>query len=1054
MKPAHPPTGVVEPLLREGRNCWRIEPAARMRMLVDGEAYFSALRESLQHARHTVFILGWDIDSRMQLAPEGPDDGLPAGLRDFLDALVRRNKSLRIYALSWDFAMLYALEREWLPAVKLDWQTHRRLSFRLDGRHPTGASHHQKVVVIDQRLAFVGGLDLTRCRWDTPAHAPDTPGRRDPSGHAYPPFHDVHAMVDGEAARALAQLAEARWYRATGMHVDLRFRDTRDAPYAPLDPWPASVAPDLTDVDVGISRTAPAFEGRGAVQEIQTLYLDAIAAARDRLYFENQYFTATPIGDALAARLAADDCPDIAVVSRRAESGWLQEQSMGVLRARLYRRLREADPQARFRLYCPEVPGIAPACVNVHSKVMVMDDALLVIGSANLNNRSMGLDTECNLAVAANGDARIAAGIARARNRLLAEHLDVTESAVADALTRAPGGLHGAIDALHREGERTLEAFTPELDEADDAASPGAVVLDPMEPIDFENVMETFIAHEARPRLIGRITALIVLLVVLAGLGLAWRYTPLREWADMQRVLGFVETIRHMRFASLAMMLVYVVGSLVMVPVTVLIVVTVVVFGPVMGALYALAGTALGAMAGYSVGRLAGRDAVQRFGGRRLNALSRQIGDHGLLAMIVLRLMPLAPFTLVNLVVGASRIRLRDCLLGTVIGITPGILIAAALVDRVTALAQRPNGWTAVLFAVVLVIPGLGIVALKRRIGGKSAPSAAKARAASASTESASRQTSNPTSSPTSNAASRRTSPDATVPDGADSPMETVSREMVVASYNVHGSVGTDGRHDPERIARVLDEIDADIVALQEVASNAPGVGLLASYAEARGMHVIPGPTLNRDGSTFGNALLTRFAPVAVRHIDLSVNGREPRGAIDATLAWQDAQGREMQLRVIATHLGLRPGERREQVHRLLQCLSNQPRAAMVLLGDVNEWFLWGRPLRWLHRYFERAPHVATFPSRWPVFALDRIWTSPRAHLNAVRRHTTPLARLASDHLPLVASLRTTLPVRAASASNPSGGRQQLPAQLHRDLGAGDVGEAEEQTRARRKTGT
>ena len=305
-------------LLREGRNCWRIAPASRMRMLVDGEAYFSALRDALRAARHTVFILGWDIDSRMQLTPNGPDDGFPSGLRDFLDALVRRRKGLHIYGLSWDFAMLYALEREWLPSVKLDWQTHRRLSFRLDGNHPTGASHHQKIVVIDQRLAFVGGLDLTRCRWDTSRHAPDEPGRRDPSGHAYPPFHDVHAMVDGPAAQAPATLAEDRWHRATGIHVDLRLRDARDAPYAPLDPWPASVAPYLTDVEVAISRTAPAFDGRPAVQEIQALYLDAIASARHRLYFENQYFTATPIGDALSARLATPGCPDIAVVSRRA----------------------------------------------------------------------------------------------------------------------------------------------------------------------------------------------------------------------------------------------------------------------------------------------------------------------------------------------------------------------------------------------------------------------------------------------------------------------------------------------------------------------------------------------------------------------------------------------------------------------------------------------------------------------------------------------------------------------------------------------------------------
>ncbi|BET10094.1 hypothetical protein THI4931_11360 [Pandoraea sputorum] len=752
-----------------------------MRMLVDGEQYFSALREALLAARHTVFILGWDIDSRMQLAPNKSDDGFPPGLRDFLDALVRRRKTLRIYCLSWDFAMLYALEREWLPSVKLDWKTHRRLSFRLDGRHPTAASHHQKVVVVDQRVAFVGGLDLTRNRWDTPAHAPDDPCRKDPSGHAYPPFHDVQAMVDGEAANALAELAEDRWHRATGKHVDLRLRTPRDAPYAPLD-------------------------------------------------------------------------------------------------------------------------------------------------------------------------------------------------------------------ELHREGARTLSAFTPALKDADDAASPGAVVLDPMEPIDFENVMGTFIETEARPLLAGRIVALVLLLLGLAGLALAWRYTPLREWTDLPRVLRVVERIRLMPFAPLVIMAVYLLGTLIMVPVTVLIIVTVVVFGPFAGAAYALAGTSLGAAAGYGVGRTLGRDAVQRFGGERLNALSRQIGHHGLLAMVVLRLMPIAPFTLVNLVVGASRIRLRDCMLGTVIGMLPGILIAAALVDRVAALAQRPNGWTAALLATVLVLPGMGVVALRRRIRGMGGETPEDDRP--------------PRRSIDADVSSRPA-----LRDVSSSRVETISREMSVASYNVHGCVGTDGVHSPDRIAQVLDEIDADIVALQEIEASATDVGTLARLAAARDMHFIPGPTLRRGGQDYGNAIMTRFAPVAVRHIDLSVAGREPRAAIDATLAWEDPHGRETQLRVIATHLGLRPGERREQVQRLLECLANQPGAATVLMGDVNEWCLWGRPLRWLHRFFERAPHVATFPSRWPLLALDRIWTSPRAHLGAVRRHATPLARRASDHLPLVSVLRITVPV-------------------------------------------
>ena len=162
------------------------------------------------------------------------------------------------------------------------------------------------------------------------------------------------------------------------------------------------------------------------------------------------------------------------------------------------------------------------------------------------------------------------------------------------------------------------------------------------------------------------------------------------------------------------------------------------------------------------------------------------------------------------------------------------------------------------------------------------------------------------------------------------------------------------------------------------------------------------------DDGDYGNALLTRYRPLAVRHIDLSVRGCEPRGAIDAQLECNAIESGTFALRVIATHLGLRPGERRWQVKRLLTALAEAPEQPTILLGDVNEWFLWGRPLRWLHAYFERTPHVSTFPSRMPFLALDRIWTSPRAHLVAVTSHRTALSRLASDHLPLLARMRLT----------------------------------------------
>nr|WP_155301149.1 endonuclease/exonuclease/phosphatase family protein [Cupriavidus necator] len=225
---------------------------------------------------------------------------------------------------------------------------------------------------------------------------------------------------------------------------------------------------------------------------------------------------------------------------------------------------------------------------------------------------------------------------------------------------------------------------------------------------------------------------------------------------------------------------------------------------------------------------------------------------------------------------------------------------------------------------------------------------------------------------------------------------------MTVVSYNIHRAVGTDRRYRPDRIAAVLEELRADIVALQEVESGSSNDHTLEYLAGHTGMHVVSGFTRVRGNADYGNALLTRFAPQAANQIDLTVKGCEPRGAIDVTLACT-ALGHASELRVIATHLGLRPGERRHQVQQLLNYIATAPPLPTILLGDVNEWFLWGRPLRWLHAYFEHTPHTATFPSRMPVFALDRIWVSPRAHLVSVASHRSPLARVASDHLPLLA---------------------------------------------------
>jgi endonuclease/exonuclease/phosphatase family metal-dependent hydrolase len=228
-----------------------------------------------------------------------------------------------------------------------------------------------------------------------------------------------------------------------------------------------------------------------------------------------------------------------------------------------------------------------------------------------------------------------------------------------------------------------------------------------------------------------------------------------------------------------------------------------------------------------------------------------------------------------------------------------------------------------------------------------------------------------------------------------------VCATALIATYNTHGGVGLDRRYSPSRIAGVLSELQADVIALQELHSRSARCDMLKHLRERTGYHAIAGPTLlHADSESFGNGLLSRFPIVSSTHITLAVGRREPRAAIDAVL---DCDG--IHLRVIATHLGLRSGERREQIARLLDHAGRGASMPTVLLGDINEWLARPRALHALHAHFGEAPARATFPSLLPMLALDRIWMSPASGLRNVRVHRSRLARRASDHLPLLAEI-------------------------------------------------
>ncbi len=703
------PVAGADSLFEVGRNCCAVVRAERAALLVDGADYFEAFMAAAAQAERSIIILAWDFDSRTPLS-FGQDQTEPVRLGPFLNGLVKKRKKLHVHVLDWDYPMVFGHNREFPPIYGFGWSPRRRIHLRYDNTHPLAGSHHQKIVVIDDRIAFVGGLDLTDKRWDTPEHAPNDPRRRCVQGKPYPPFHDIMLAVDGPAARTLADIARERWRRGTGEQL---------APVeVAADPWPDMLVPHFTGVDIGIACTVPAVNGDPGKRDVETLFLDMIRAAKRSIYIENQYFTANRIGEALAVRLAEDDGPEIVVISRCLSHGWLEEMTMHVLRTRLVKSLQEADRHGRFHIYYPHMPGLADGtCVDVHSKVMVIDDAWLRVGSSNVSNRSMGLDTECDAVIEAGGDERTREAIRGMRDRLIAEHLGIPPDQFSAAVQCA-GSLSAAIAAIAAlaalgavgsdgRGLKELDA----MPQWSDAVIQIAGVGDMEKPVSLDSLVEQFSLEvsEERSRFSWGKLALIALAVL--GLTLLWRFTPLADIFTVQAAVEWAGHLDRYWWAPLIIMLAYSPASIVMFPRPLITLTAVVAYGPWLGFVYAMSGILLAALAAYYAGRLMKRGTVRRLAGRKLNRLSLALRSRGLLAVTAVRFIPVAPFAIESAVAGAIRIKLWHFMLGTFIGMLPGVLTATVFGNEITASLARGhvNWWLVALVLGVFVLVTLAV---------------------------------------------------------------------------------------------------------------------------------------------------------------------------------------------------------------------------------------------------------------------------------------------------------------------------------------------------------
>ena len=459
---------------------WRYAKATRATLVVDGEDYFELMQRAMLNARRRILLIGWDFDTRIHLSKgrrwwqKGRRNVHPSRLGSFILWLGRHNPQLEIRILKWSYGVIKFAGRGSMAIDLLRWWPHRRIDFKFDTAHPVACCHHQKVVVIDDKFAVCGGIDMTTGRWDTREHLEHDDRRQTPRGAAQMPWHDMSMLMEGDVAATLAELGQSRWARAGGKPLE------KIAPYEG-SAWPDGLVADFENVEIGIARTLAPYGDEEKIDEIEDLFLRQIASARHFIYAESQYFASRTVCEAIAQRLSEPEPPEIVVINPETADGWVEAKAMDPARARMLAALRNLDVHDRFHIYVPYT-GETP--IYVHAKLLIVDDRILRVGSANLNNRSMGLDSECDVFIDCDrpGNEDACEKIRQLRHSLLAEHCDIADPKDVAKLLDKAGSMAGMIATKGASGRRQLRPLHPPEPGELEGALADRQVFDPEEP--------------------------------------------------------------------------------------------------------------------------------------------------------------------------------------------------------------------------------------------------------------------------------------------------------------------------------------------------------------------------------------------------------------------------------------------------------------------------------------------------------------------------------------------------------------------------------------------
>ncbi|MGQ8366971.1 VTT domain-containing protein [Glaciecola sp. 1036] len=678
-------------IFNKGENCTTTTTARYAAPIVDCANYYRALHEAIANAKRSIFIVGWDIDSRIRLlrGDEEKESELPSVISDLIALKAQENPELDVHLLRWDSSLAFFGMREVWAKEVWDEKTPDNVKTILDSSIPMGGSQHQKIVIIDDELAFAGGMDVAMHRWDTREHKVEHPERDDGDGN-YGPFHDVQVALSGKIVSELSKLVRWRWnrlvedeQRVTEAIVDV---DEDSLPAT----WPKSVDPIFENIDCAVAQTIPFMDDQEPVQEVRKMLLGLIERAEKFVYIENQFANRGEIAEALNKRLKEKPKLKVLVFSSYEPKGTVECEAYWAGRIDFKNILENGIEKERILMAyssSTNADGLA-GHKRVHAKVTVIDDEYFVIGSSNLSNRSMSLDTECDIVFQAKTQAH-KDKVRWFRNDLISEHSGWSVDEVQEFIE---------ADDTFEQLKQCKEKYSYCLKEAHDQDFTDqelqSIVTpfgDPQEPIvpyiSLPGGRKFYLPNPSKRTLIYTAVAFVIALLVGGGYLLSQHV----DWMNQEYLKETLTSVRESPWAIFYVAGIYVVAGLLFFPVTVLSLAVAMVFGAVWGVVYGMAGIICSTTLLFLIGKVMGDNGLRKLAGPKINKIDKKFAENGVFGVAVLRNIPVAPFSLVNLVAGISSIKLVSFLLGTFFGMLPMLIVKAVVGGSLADIFRDPN---------------------------------------------------------------------------------------------------------------------------------------------------------------------------------------------------------------------------------------------------------------------------------------------------------------------------------------------------------------------------